>query len=811
MQLVLYADLNKRILTDTSSGTAAYSFAPITQGDKLQLGLRFLDSTNGVRTEVQKNISSLRATIGYYDQRPESGHFVLRLGNGPYVEGENQTPPIPFNATSRAVQSALSEIGLGGVTVVNTNGSWIISNEGQRILGLSGSSVSGLVESLKPLSFVRVREMRFNDGYHYDIRLIQSPLASTVDFIPVLPAMPEVARIQEGGEDAFTKWPEIQSLKVLPTFRGTYILKRGYKRTDELSVEDGAEQIKEALKKIADEGGSFDVTNPRTNIAHITFRGSMDGIGHDLIEVVVTSSDAGDPTVTLDTNTIEVAEALRASQSISAFLEVEATFVNSDDTLTTMSLCKAPITIERELNWEGLEAASNVDWLRPPIGETYVPFTRDQVIFGSQHYSVTLTADDYDEEESIYKISHNLGTTDLHVSVFDQSNGGKLFNPEEISHFSENVLSLKFANLANDGQFRVVITTAGPKSAFLNHTHTIDQIVGLSLTLSELDERVSILEEYIPAADVASAVPVGGVAEWVLPSFFEVFPLRVQPTFEDSAVKQGVAGIIPSKLPRGGGLLPAKYLEGDVTVANTLPTSPSLDAVYKFDDTSTLLSIPGYLGRKLKKVKAPAFYAWDGRGFYQVEQVNSNESVYYPSDFSRELFRIPVNEKQLRTGNKLTVELAIHAALFKSSTPVHWAIIIDLGIPTKNPSNPSNLDEVDFLPASLDYSFLLTEVATTHTFGLKVARTVVNLQDTLIVEKKLYGAYEVTDTDLTSPNFVIRGRLARFDTGNNETDPRGLVAVSGMTADNVKDDVSDGGDAKLIYGYARITPYSEAS
>lgn len=802
MQLVLYADLNKKTLTESSSGGSSYSFAAVTQGDKLRIGLRFLTSINGSLAEVTKNLVSVRASIGAYDARPESGYFVLRLGSGPYVEGENQTPAIPFNATSRAVQSALSEIGLGGVTVVNTNGSWVISNEGQQITGLSGTSVSGLVESLKPLSFVRVREMRFNNAYHYDIRLIQSPLSSTVDFVPILPDMPVVARIQEGGEDAFTKWPEIQSLKVLPTFRGTYILKRGYKRTDELSVQDGPDEIKTALAKIADEGGSFEVTNPRNNFAHITFRGSMEGLSQDLIEVVVTSNDVGDPTITLDTNTIEVAEALRAAPSVSSFLEIEATFEEADETLTTMSLCKMPITIERELNWDGLEAASNIDWLRPPIGETYVPFTRDQVIFGSQHYSVTLTADDYDEEESVYKISHNLGTTDLHVSVFDQLDSGKLVYPEEVLHESENVLSVKFANIANDDQFRVVITTAGPKSAFVNHTHTIEQISGLSLLLTDLGERVEALETYIPTSNVSSSTSVQGVAAWTLPSFFEVFPLRVQPNLEGGG-EQGVAGLIPSKLPRGGGLLPAKYLQGDVTVANTLPTSPSLDAVYKFDDTSTLLSIPGYLGRKLKKVKAPAFYAWDGRGFYQVEQVNDDESVYYPSDFTRELFRVPVNDRQLRTGNQFTLDLGIVAAVFKSSTPVHWGIVIDIGIPTKSPSNPSNLDEVEFLAPSLDYSFLLTEVASTHTFGIKIARTIANLQDSFIVEKKLYGGYETTTTVLTSPNFIVRGRLARFDTGNNETDPRGLVAINGL---NVKIE-GDSGSADL-YGFAKITPYS---
>jgi hypothetical protein len=802
MQVVLYADLNKKLLLESTSGTNTFSFPKITQGDKLQIGLRFLDSINGSRSEVTKVVGSLRASIGSYDARPESGYFVLRVGESPYVEGVNQTPPIAFNATARAMQSALAEIGLGGATVVNTNGSWIISNDGQQIYDLAGTSVSGLVEALRPLSFVRVREMRFNGGYHYDVRLIQSPLSSTVDFLPVLPAMPEIARIQEGGNDEFASWPEIQSLKILPTFRGTYILKRGFKRTDELSVEDGPDEIQAALAKLADDGGSFVVTNPRTNIAHITFRGTMEGLPQDLLEVVVTSSDAGDPTFTLDTNTIEVAEALRAAPEINTFLEVEATFINQDETTFTTSLCKSPITIQRELNWAGLEAASNVDWLRPPIGETYVPFTRDQVIFGSQHYAVTISTEDYDDQSGFYNISHNLGTTDLHASVFDQLDGGKLIEPLEIKHESDNVLAIKFATLANADQYRVVISSAGPRSAFQNHTHTIEQINGLSFLLSDLGERVESLETFIPSASIGVSEKTAAVAGWTLPTFFEIFPMRTQPAIDGSATKQEVKNIDSRKLPRGGGLLPAKYLQGAVTVANTLPSTPSLTAVYSYTDTADTLYLPGYLGRKGKELKAPAFYGWDGRGFYQVEQVNASESVYYPSDFTRELFKVHVNDRQLRTGNRFNLEFGIVAAVFKSNTPVHWGVLIDIGIPTKNPSNPSNIDDVQWLPASLDHSFILTEVASTHTFGIRIARTLTNLQDSFVVDKILYGTAEATNTVLTSTNFVVRGRLARFDTGNNELDPRGLVAIDGLKVEVEGD--SNGGN----YGIANVTPYS---
>jgi hypothetical protein len=35
---------------------------------------------------------------------------------------------------------------------------------------------------------------------------------------------------------------------------------------------------------------------------------------------------------------------------------------------------------------------------------------------------------------------------------------------------------------------------------------------------------------------------------------------------------------------------------------------------------------------------------------------------------------------------------------------------------------------------------------------------------------------------MTTANFIVRGRLVRFDTGDHQTDPRGLVAFNGLKA-----------------------------
>lgn len=753
MKYLLYADLNKKVLLDSSAGTNNVSFPPITQGDRLQISLRFLQTLDGRRSEVFKNVKSIRASIGEYDQRPESGFFVLRKGDAPYVEGVNQTAPIAHNATARSVQAALAGIGLGGATVVNTDGSWLISNDGNHIDDLSGQSVSGLVEALKPLSFVRVRHYVAHGGHHYEVRLIQAPLSSTVDFIPVLPEMPKITRVQEGGADEFSQWPEIQALKINPDFRGAYIVRRGFKRTDELSIEDGVNELTEALKKIADEDGSFVVTNPRTNVAHISFRGSMDGLAQPLLGITVTTAEEGDPTVTLDTNTIEVADALRGSPTISSFLEIEATFEEDDGTDTTMSLCKVPVTIERELNWAGLEAASNVDWLRPPYGETYVPFTLDQIITGSQHYSVSLSSDNLKEgEERTYEISHNLGTTDLHVSVYDQQAGGIKVEPEVIAHESEDLITLKFANPANEAQYRAVITTAGPKSSFQVHTHTMDQIVHLSQTFNEMDARVTALE-------LALNVVGPGISNSDPDSKNKVLvssePLDLS---------------IPSSSTTVGGrpvLLGAIH---DTTPQLSIPPFTADSFTKQVRQLENAWLIPAGRNRRAWPVKEGGYVASNGSIIYEVRKKGNS---YYPVEYEQDLFLFWIEANMLPPQRTLRLE-ANPLFRLQGNTRAQYMLEVAFGYATEESGNDygPNFQTLAWDDPVITQRVVLTNSTALHQFFVSLYRD--NKGETKS-SATVYGrSYNCPPP--TSMPFAIRARILNFDTENRDG-TRGVISV----------------------------------
>ena len=782
MQATVYANLTTRRLTTTLGGSAV-SFPAFVQGDKVRIGLRFAESLEGSPIEVQRIVTHIRASIGFVDARPTSGFFVLN------VDGQN-TAPIQHDATAGAMQSALAAIGLDDVVVGKQDGSWIIST-GAEDIEMSGSSAIGLLSELRPVSFVRVRSTQVAGQYRHEVRLVQAPLASTASFDLIVPPAPTVSEVQAGGASATTLWPEIQALKIQPTFKGTYQLRRGFKKTRELSVDDGPDEIQDALSVLADDEGSFTVSNPATNIAHITFNGSMAGIDQELIEVAVFSAPPGDPTIILDLNTAEIAAALRGAAELKPELEIEVAIQDENDPTKTYTLTpfRAPISLIRELNWEGLETAANIDWLRPPYGRTYVPFTPDQIITGSQHYVAPIG----DGVNSDFTISHNLGTRDLHVTV--RQNGGTraIVEPLAVTLDGEDDLSITFAEPPAVNGYVAIISTAGPVSAFQAHGHTIAQIEGLQLILDDLGGRVEDLESFIPTSlPGVSGTEQTVIAAWELPELFEVFPTRQKIEAKD------VPSIKPADLPRVGGLLPAVYVDPLVfTSANVLPTSPVTGVIYQYINTTSPLVIPGYLGRRSTKLQAPGFFAWDGRGFYQVEQVIAGEKVFYPTDFSRELFRIHVNGKQLRLGKRLSLDFSFVAAVFNSNTSVHWGVAIDMGLPSGNPANPSNIADVTFLPPSLDHSFMLTSVPSSHSFGLRIVRKIVDAVDTCVVDRVIYGATEATPTTMTTANFILRGRLVRFDTDDHQTDPRGLVAFNGLKATLAEDGGSEFGKATI--------------
>jgi hypothetical protein len=844
MQATVYANLTTRRLTTTLGGSAI-SFPAFVQGDKVRIGLRFAESLEGSPIEVQKIVTHIRASIGFVDARPSHGFFVMT------VDGQD-TAPIPHDATAGTVQTAIAAIGLDEAVVGKQDGSWIIST-GLQEIALSGYSAGGLLSELRPVSFVRVRSTLVAGQYRHEVRLVQAPLASTASFDLIVPPAPTVSEVQAGGASATPLWPEIQALKIQPTFKGTYQLRRGFKKTRELSVDDGPDEIQDALTVLADDDGSFSVSNPATNIAHITFNGSMAGIDQELIEVAVFSAPPGDPTIILDLNTAEIAAALRGAAEIKPDLEIEVAIQDENDPAKTYTITpfRAPITLIRELNWEGLETAANIDWLRPPYGRTYVPFTPDQIITGSQHYVAPIG----DGVNSTFIVSHNLGTRDLHVTVrrnggdfgilagsgpslssgdievsgtFAPSFSGTLgkisdtyytsgsaypqmnaewdggqwilslnFNdahkaewlseepvasPDLVETWtpspygdvvptgsptlsmvatnssgstiildSENDLSITFAEAPAINGYVIIISTAGPVSAFQAHNHTIAQVDGLQLILDDLGGRVETLESIVAMPGGAGSNTPGSTIEMTIPEIALTIP--------------AVHGAPNYRPPLLGAI-------HDPTVETLAPPLGAADTFFgQVKKLNAAWTIPAARNRRAWPVALDGHVASNGSVLYEVRKAGTS---YFPAEYEHDLFMLWVAAEMFPSKRAFNIDAKPVLQLLGNAR-AEYMLEVAFGTITEAAGTgiAANLAGITWAAPVISQRVLLSSAIVTHPFGVAVRS---DAESVLTATASIYGRVQ-TVTPPAASAFALRARLLNFDT-EDRSSARGLISLT---------------------------------
>lgn len=803
MQALLYANLTSRKISD-SLGGPDFNWPELIEGDTVQIGLRFAQTLGDQDLEIERNVRLVRASLGRLDTRPGSGQWAIQIGTDPPEVGVNTTTLLAHIADAASVQAALLAllvspsfdvpgVAADAVSVEAKNGSWLIRFEHDGEPLPDPVDLRAGRNALDPISFLRVRTYEVDGRWVHELRLVQTPVAFTDSSAPVVPAAPAITEVQHGGSEGDIIWNEIQALTVSPRFRGAYQLKRpdSFARSALLSVSDGPEEIAEAIRPLADEDGSFVVTNPLPHVAHIEFTGAMAGQGYGELLVEVVMAPPGDTTFELNLATAELANLLCAAPLVENLpFEIEVTYEDEHDSdHLHVWTYRTEVTVRRELISEDLATAQNIDWLRPPLPKDYVPFTTDQVITGSQHYVTTLG----NETDNVFVVDHHLATEALHLTLRENSAGGAILRSG--IDFTTTVVGPNSVELTLLGAYAVpspaiaalavVITTAGPVSAFQAHTHTIAQIVGLQTILDAFGADIALLKALAPAGVLASQDRGGGLlSSWTLPKLFEIYPSRrpVEPSTE------GLIGLLnagDSALPRAGGLLAAVHDAAVEALPNPLPEPAAIfvDRVFENQGAATI-TIPGGLGRRSVELAPGEFAACDGRVWYRVEQFgNVAESSYYPSDFTRELFRFFVNDRQLRLRTELLLQFAVELAVLKSNTNCQWTLAIELGTAPQDtaPGTPGiNLQNVAWSAVPvLEQRLLLTPVPCTHTFGIRVKRFLSGGADTLALDRLLYGAAE-GGTPPASANFAVRGRLLRFDTENHQSDPRGFVALRGL-------------------------------
>ncbi len=749
------------------------TLSPFVLGDQLRCSLRTYErSESGDLRERDLRVRTLRASIGRVLAAPTAGSFKLWIG-------DTDTPEINFDATAEVFKTAAQGAGIIDTVESPAAGTWVVKTTRADSEGPWPITVH--TNKLGPISFVRVRQFKQFGVWWFECRLIQAPLAFNSGHERVLPTPPSIRRIRAGDNGSETQPPinEIQALHLPPDFRGTYFLRWNYRISKLLGIEDGPDEIAVALNAMFEKGKRFEATNPEPDNAYVEFIGELAGSPQPLITVEVNTFAPGVLTFTLPLDRAEMAAALRGVAEIEVPFEVEAEIVDDGEDIADpavpgriITLFQQPVKVVREQIWEEMETVQPIDWLRPPQPRDYIPFTPDQIIVGVQHYVAVFG----DGEARSFSFPHNLGTEAFHLTVRENQSGGKVLDGFEATIASANDLTLDFPEVEPPpalNSLAIVISSAGPRSAFLAHTHTMAQILGLLDALAGVYARLEAIEDLLPTPNLLTRRE--SVSQDIeIPDFTDVFPsARLPVDFDPKSLSEGKA----DKLPRPAGLLPAIHDATVVPIAVPLPRpEPSAGNVFQ-NTTNVPLLVPGGLGRRGGYLDPQGYAGSDGRVWYRLTRAAQTNS-FYPLDFERELFLLHINEAMWQPDGRFSVEFDLELQLFVANTRAQFLVVIEAGTaPGQGTPSPvsENLADVVWQPAPLlSQRIILSGLKLKHHFGAIIKRS---LDSVMSAERRLYTAWSACPADSAplSPGFVLRARLIQFDTENSVRGAKGYV------------------------------------
>ena len=773
-----------------STRTASYTIDPgnielpkIVQGDIFTLAVRLTETSNLITTVTEPSVSYARLSYGPVDVAPTAGSFKVRVN-------AVTSSVITFGSTAASVAAVLNSISAAtGWSVLEDQGSYIV---GRTSSWVATSGITIVENELVPDSFVRVTSYSANNTFYQELRPMQSPLAFTSAFALIVPPAPTITRVVTGYSDSTTGTfiNEVQRLFIPPSFGTTYQIYRGTSRTALLNTDDGSDEIRTALMASCITKGSgelFLVTNPEDYVANIEFAGAMSGTTHDLLTVSVPVSPQGDVTFNLDLNTQGMLAALRSDFEVTHPLTCELG-INYGTVATPnvqyVTVFQQNLTVQADGAWTGLEAAQRINWLNPPQPVNYIPFTTDQVITGIQSFTAVVTG------AGPWTIAHNLGTEAIHVTLRENISSGYLLANENDytvqTATSQSVIVAKVSGTVPTAGWAVMISSAGPTSAFQAHTHTIAQVVDLQDTLNAIGTRLNTLENVLPNG--VGIINQSGVdtkpLTMTIPEHSEIlFTQDIEGAWSDKGINQ-------SKLPiRGPSLL--RSFSGLANNSNTI-SAPTASGAYIYSGGIELAPM-GYIPGDV--VPPSGIVIYDEGRIYQGRQDGTNKT-YYPVPYEVELFRVPVNANQFRVGRTLEVKFGLITQML-AKTDAQWRVVIDAANVSEvtSPSQQGmNISSADYNQNKLmDHRIMLTQALVPHILGVRLVRSLSGENIVITADKNIYGTYESTIGAPASASFILRARLMNFDIANTADDVRGWVGYSlkGVENDTI------GGEVKV--------------
>ena len=774
MATLLYGNISKKTASYTIE-PGAITLPKVVQGDTFTLAVRLTETSNNTTTVTAPSIYSARLSYGPVDVAPTAGSFKVLVNSV-------TSSVITYGSTAASVAAVLNSISAAtGWAVIEDQGSYLISRTSNWV---ATSGISIVQNELIPQSFVRVTSYSANSNFYQELRPMQSPLAYTSAYGLIVPPAPTITRVVTGYSDSITGVyvNEVQRLYIPPAFDTTYQIYRGTSRTGLLNKDDGSAEIQAALMAsciTVGAGESFLVTNPENYVANIEFAGSMSGATQSLLTVAVPVSPQGDVTFDLDLNTQGMLAALRGDFEVTHPLTCEIG-INYGTIATPnvqyVTVFQQDMTVQADGAWTGLAAAQSINWLNPPQPVNYIPFTADQVITGIQSYTRVVTG------TGPWTIAHNLGTEAIHVTLRQNTSSGYILaNTVDYTlrtSTSQSVIVYSEIGSILTSGWAVMISSAGPTSAFQAHTHTIAQVVSLQDQLNSLGTRLAAVEDILPATGISSSSSVTQPYEIPVSARQSVMFTNGLGTWAATDSILQISSVPSLQAPQ---LLEAISVTVGTAPSTALPTVTTVDIVRAY--TSGLNILVPRIGL-IPGSRLPTGVAYIGaestRGLvYQVDNYTSGRT-FYSKAYEASLFEIPINDKLFRAGTTAKLQWNLNVQSKAANATAQWYCIVDVGTiaTVSTPATQTgNISDITWNSTPiLSQQLIVTGEPVKHGMGVEILATSATQMD---ANYMTYGIWASATTGKpSSRNFILRGRLANFDVIDNQGDARGWVGYA---------------------------------
>jgi hypothetical protein len=776
MDLKLGLDIQNKALL-SPDGTAL-TLPPLVQGDDISITLQGMERlTNGDYLKVPIDFSRIKIGIGLVDAPPIDGTFVLT------VDGVS-TPPLAHNSSKEFIATKLNELS----SVISRGGIRVLPNGAPNVHVFAWvdpsitTPITVTEKKLFPHCFSRVITWPQEVGTLFIVKLFQAPLAFTDAFaLPTAPPVTTVAvRAGTGTRN------EIQRLNIPRDAQGEFSLTWNGLTTVIIPVADAtAVTIAAALNDLySDSVVRFKVTQPGTSYYYVEFMGPLAAAPQSLLSATMESQQQlTTPVGMLDLKGAGMEFALAGKASAAMRLEIEVTTafgaigtpiqrevtILNDMLDSTMSLVPDPQWLEEQ---RSKTVVVEYDWEAPPT------------FLGTIGYAHNAG----DAVGSDWEFVHNMGTSDVHISVRD--NVTKLRIPDneyEALILDANTVKITFPEPPDVDRYAVLITAANVGEHFASHHHAISDIDGLQAILDSLTATGNPLDLWpsIPLEKLPK-IPFekmeGTLPESMLPSNVPLLdqdgflPLtNLSPSIprvdSDGSLVVSLDGKTWTQLLTPAGTL-SPTLYGDLSKV------PAFVAAVRSVMAGSGVSIP------MSAIHIPLKQSSELIGYKGTS--TSTETGYDPNTlphrapalltdgtFNRELWRIGVNDSMFALGRKLLIDWGVSLQLLRGSCLAQYTLVVESGSYSVTGSNMTAVTWNTSTPL-ISMPISMTGQLIVHSFGLQLQR----LSDQITLDRSLYGVW--TGYNAAAPasaNFALRCRLINLDP-EDTTDPRGWISYA---------------------------------